>query len=389
MAESIFRPAQGSKRGETDPELFQVPPFVKRATLDDLDSFLKEHRMIRKPLALWALGCVLLAACGESPKAPPAVPSASTGADAAPEVAPTDIPLPASDGAVLPSPETIKSGTYTPLSRPLFIYVNKKSLAEKPEVALYVHHFLNDGQSAVAEVGYVPLADDDLKAAQAALAEGGVSAAPAGDVSGKVVIDGSSTVFPLSAAVAKQVEAKTGDKVKVEVGRSGTGGGFKKFVIGETDISGASRPIDAKEIEAAAKGGVEYIGMKVAIDGICIVVNPENDWLTSISVADLKKMWEPNSTAKSWKDVNPAWPDKELQLYGADTDSGTFDFFTEVINGKSKASRTEYTASGDDNTLVTGVRDNKYALGYIPFAYFEENKDSLKLLGVIPAAKKE
>jgi phosphate binding protein len=356
--------------------------------------------MMRKQLALWTLAVGILIGCGEAPKAPaPAAPPAATaGHDgAAAETAPTDIPMPAGAGdstgasaaAVLPSPETIKSGTYAPLSRPLFIYVNKKSLANKPEVALYVHHFLNEGQSAVAEVGYVPLAEDDLKASQAALAEGGVTAAPAGDVSGKVVIDGSSTVFPLSAAVAKQVETKTGEKVKVEVGRSGTGGGFKKFVIGETDISGASRPIDAKEIEAAAKGGVEYIGMKVAIDGICIVVNPENDWLTSISVEDLKKMWEPNSSAKTWKDVNPAWPDKELQLYGADTDSGTFDFFTEVINGKSKQSRTEYTASGDDNTLVTGVRDNKYALGYIPFAYYEENKDSLKVVGVIPAAKKE
>jgi phosphate binding protein len=360
--------------------------------------------MMRNPLAAWVLGLGLLAGCGEAPRG-----AAPTGAAEAPGTAavapPDDMPAPAATaegagadapkaeaaagGAVLPSPETIKSGAYTPLSRPLFIYVNKKSLATKPEVALYVHHFLNDGQSAVSEVGYVPLAEEDLKASRTALAEAGVTAAPAGEVAGKVVIDGSSTVFPLSAAIAKQVEEKTSKNVMVEVGRSGTGGGFKKFVIGETDISGASRPIDAKEVEAAAKGGIEYIGVKVAIDGICVVVSQENDWVDSISVADLKKMWEPNSAAKTWKDVNPAWPDKELQLYGADSDSGTFDFFTEVINGKSKQSRTEYTASGDDNVLVTGVRDNKYALGYIPFAYFEENKDSLKLLGVIPAAKKE
>ena len=291
--------------------------------------------------------------------------------------------------AVLPSPETIRDGSYTPLSRPLFIYVNKKSLATKPQLALFVHYYLNEGQAETGEVGYVPLADADVEAARAALKEAGVDKVdPAAE--GTVVIDGSSTVYPLSLAIAKKIEEVTKKKVKVEVAKSGTGGGFKKFVVGETDINGASRPIDAKEVEAAAKSGVEYVGLKVAMDGISIVVSHDNDFISSITAEQLKKIWNKDSTVKKWNDIDPSFPDKEIHLYGADSDSGTFDFFTEVINGKSKVTRTDYTASGNDNDLVRGVQGDKYALGYIPFAYYLENAEELKLLGVVPPeAKKE
>jgi phosphate binding protein len=339
--------------------------------------------------------------CGETPKPAPA-PTTGPSPEAimanpptlTPEgIAPAATPAaaaPASAAGVLPSPETIRSGEYAPLSRPLFVYVNKKSLAEKPQLAFYVQTYLGAGQAKVGEVGYIPLHDDELAKAKADVAAAGLTAEIAADkAEGKVKIDGSSTVFPLSQEIAKLVIELTGDKVNVEVAKSGTGGGFKKFVKGETDINGASRPITEEEGKAAAENGVEYVGFKVALDGISIVVSSENDFLTTITVEQLKAIWKPDTTVKKWKDVDPSWPDSEIALYGADADSGTFDFFTEVINGKAKQSRTDYTASGNDNDLVRGVAGDKYSLGYIPFAYYLENKDTLKLIAVVPAAKKE
>ncbi len=227
---------------------------------------------------------------------------------------------------------------------------------------------------------------DTKKAAETKPAET-KPAAVANAAGGETIkIDGSSTVFPVSEAVAEEFQAAT--KIKVTVGISGTGGGFKKFVRGETDISNASRPILKEEIEQAKTNGIEYIELPICFDALTIVVHPSNP-MTEITTADLKKMWEPAAQEKvtKWKQINDAWPDEKLTLFGAGSDSGTFDYFTEAINGKSKASRGDFTASEDDNTLVQGVSGDKHALGYIPFAYYEPNKAKLKALAVINSAK--
>jgi phosphate transport system substrate-binding protein len=199
-----------------------------------------------------------------------------------------------------------------------------------------------------------------------------------------IKVDGSSTVYPITEAVAEEFQKAKKGAVKVTVGISGTGGGFKKFCRAETDISDASRPILKKEIEACAKEGVEYIELPVAYDGLSVVINPKNDWVKSLTVADLKKMWEPSAKGKvnSWKDIRPEWPDVKLKLFGPGADSGTFDYFTEAVNGKSKASRGDFTASEDDNVLVSGVAGDRGALGYFGLAYYEANKKKLKLVPI-------
>jgi phosphate transport system substrate-binding protein len=206
-------------------------------------------------------------------------------------------------------------------------------------------------------------------------------------VAGEIYIDGSSTVYPISEAVGEEF-GKSNPDAKVKVGSSGTGGGFKKFANGELAITGASRPIEEEEIEACKKNGIEFIEIPIAFDGLSVVVNPQNDFVDDITVADLKKIWEEGSTVKTWKDVRPEWPAEEIKLYGAGTDSGTFDYFTKAINGKEKSSRKNYTASEDDNVLVTGVAGDKYSLGYFGYAYYELSKDKLKVLkvnGVAPS----
>lgn len=197
-------------------------------------------------------------------------------------------------------------------------------------------------------------------------------------------IDGSSTVFPAMQAVAEEFQKAVNKKVQINVGLSGTGGGFKKFVRGETDISNASRPIQAAEMIEAKKNGIEYIEIPICFDALTIVVNPKNDWVKDISIDDLKKMWAPESEKKvmKWSDVRPEWPAEDLKLYGAGTDSGTWEYFTEAVNGKAKACRADFTASEDDNTLVQGVVGTKSALAFLPYAYYEPNKDKLKALGV-------
>jgi phosphate transport system substrate-binding protein len=205
---------------------------------------------------------------------------------------------------------------------------------------------------------------------------GGAVAARAADV---IKIDGSSTVYPVTEAVAEEFGAQNRG-VRVTVGISGTGGGFKKFVRGETDIQDASRPILAQEMSDAKANGIEYIELPVAFDALTVVINPANTWAESITVDELKKMWEPAAQGKvmKWSDVRPGWPDAPLKLYGAGSDSGTFDYFTEATVGKAKSSRGDYTASEDDNVLVQGVASDKNALGYFGFAYYEANKDKLK-----------
>lgn len=206
-------------------------------------------------------------------------------------------------------------------------------------------------------------------------------AEPAVKLSGEVLADGSSTVFPITQAVAEEF-MKDHQEVKVSVGIAGTGGGFKRFVVGETDINDASRPISEKEIEACKKNGVEYLELKVAIDGLSVVVNPKNDWCKAITVAQLKKLWNKGSTIKKWNELDPSWPDAEIRLYGPGPDSGTFDYFTEAVNGKAKESRSDYTPSEDDNVLVQGVNGDKNSLGYFGYAYYSDNQDKVKLVAI-------
>lgn len=203
------------------------------------------------------------------------------------------------------------------------------------------------------------------------------------DTAGEVKIDGSSTVYPITEAVA---EAYRGDhpEVKVTAGFSGTGGGFKKFGRGEIDINDASRPIKDSEIKACEENKVKYVELKVAFDGLAVIVSKENTWLNHITVEELKKIWEPEAQnkIKKWSQVNSAWPDVEFHLYGAGVASGTYDYFTEVIVGKAGSSRGDYTASEDDNVLVQGIAGDKHSLGFFGLAYFEENQDKLKLVAV-------
>lgn len=204
-----------------------------------------------------------------------------------------------------------------------------------------------------------------------------------------IKIDGSSTVFPITEAVAEEFQTAQKGKVRVTVGISGTGGGFKKFCRGETDVQNASRPIQSSEMEICKKAGIKYFELPVGYDATVVVVNPKNTWLKEITVDELKKIWEPSAQGKitKWNQVNAKWPDQPIKLFGAGSDSGTFDYFTEAIVGKAKSSRGDYTASEDDNTLVQGVANDANALGYIPMAYVEDNKAKLKVVAVIGGDK--
>lgn len=201
------------------------------------------------------------------------------------------------------------------------------------------------------------------------------------ELTGTIAIDGSGTVYPVSEAVAEEFLAIE-PNVKVTVGESGTGGGFKKFATGVIDISDASREIKGKEIELCKENGIEYIKLTVALDGITIVVNKDNSWATSMTTEELKKLWEPNSTVKKWSDIRAGWPNEEIHLYGPNTSHGTYDFFTEEIMGESGASRTDYNAVSDYNVAVQGIEKDVNALGYFGLSYYEENKGKLNVVGI-------
>jgi phosphate transport system substrate-binding protein len=212
-----------------------------------------------------------------------------------------------------------------------------------------------------------------------------------GSVSGQIGIEGSSTVQPITQAVAEGYAGENPD-VQITVGGAGTGDGFEAFCSGNTQISDASRPIEAEEIQACKDGGVEYIELPVAYDGISVAVNSQNDFATDVTMEELKKLWEPAAEGKvnTWQQVRSEWPDQQITLYGPGTESGTFDFFTEEVNGEEGASRTDYQASEDDNVLVQGVSGDPNALGYFGFAYYENNQETLKALavdGVEPATE--
>lgn len=198
-----------------------------------------------------------------------------------------------------------------------------------------------------------------------------------------ITIDGSSTVYPVTEAIAEEYRSEAPD-VDVTIGVSGTGGGFQKFGRGEVAITNASRPIKDDEKAIAESNGISYVELEVAYDGLAVVVHPENDWVTCFTVEQLKKIWEPaaQGTIKRWNQIDPTWPDEEIHLFGPGVASGTFDYFTEAIVGKSGSSRGDYTASEDDNVLVQGVSSDKYGLGFFGLAYYEENSDKLRMVPV-------
>jgi len=200
-----------------------------------------------------------------------------------------------------------------------------------------------------------------------------------------IKIDGSSTVFPIAEAVAEEFQISKRGKVRVTVGIAGTGGGFKRFCRGETDISNASRPILKEEMEACRAAGIRYLELPVAFDALTVVVNPRNTWVKNLTIADLKKMWEPSAQQRvtRWNQVRPEWPNEPLMLFGAGADSGTFDYFTEAVNGRAKSTRGDYTASEDDNVLVQGVENNKNALGYFGYAYYIAHKDKMRAVEIV------
>jgi phosphate transport system substrate-binding protein len=225
-----------------------------------------------------------------------------------------------------------------------------------------------------------------FSAAAATVAVAGLSVSAVNSQGSVVRIDGSSTVYPVTEKAAEGFQKAGG--AKVTVGISGTGGGFKKFCNGETDISNASRPILRKEMDACRAKGISYIELPIAYDALTVVVNKGNTWAQNMTAAELKKIWEPNSKISNWRDVRSGFPNLPLKLYGPGADSGTFDYFTEAINGKSKASRKDFTASEDDNVLVQGVARDKGALGYFGYAYYEANKgriSSVRVNNVAPS----
>ena len=209
----------------------------------------------------------------------------------------------------------------------------------------------------------------------------GSAASGADGLVGKVRLDGSSTVFPISEAVAEEYGAVE-PRVRVTVGVSGTGGGFKKFLAGETDINDASRTIKGGEQEQALAAGIGFIEVPIAFDGLSVMVNPENDWVEHLTVAELNAIWKPGSDVETWADIRDGWPDERIRLYGPGTDSGTFDYFTKAINGEEQASRPDFTASEDDNVLVQGIAGDLYSLGYFGYAYYVENKDKMKVVPI-------
>ncbi|REE83723.1 phosphate transport system substrate-binding protein [Lutibacter oceani] len=200
---------------------------------------------------------------------------------------------------------------------------------------------------------------------------------------GTIKVDGSSTVFPITEAVAEEFRTAQ-PNVKVTIGVSGTGGGFKKFSRGETNLSNASRPIKDKEKAACAENNINYLELEVAYDGLAVLINPENDWVDNFTVEELKKIWEPaaQGVIMKWNQIRPEWPNEEIHLFGPGVASGTYDYFTEAIVGKSGSSRGDFTASEDDHVLVQGIAGDKYSLGFFGLAYYAENKDKLTLIGV-------
>ena len=283
-------------------------------------------------------------------------------------------------GCIAPSEATINDSSYSPLSRPLFIYVNNGELA-RPEVYEFVKFYLENGSMLAGEGGYVGLPQSMYDDGLAAIAPKYGKQEAALELSGTIEIDGSSTVFPISVAAA-EIFRETYPDVQIPVGISGTGGGMKRFGVGETAISNASRPMKDKEAAVAAENGVEFTELTVAFDGLSVVVNKSNDWVECLTTEELKLIWDQGSTVNNWNQVRSSFPDVEMNLYGPGTDSGTFDYFTDEINGDEGRTRSDYTPSEDDNVLVMGVAGDKGSMGYFGYAYYVENKDKIKVVEI-------
>ncbi len=215
----------------------------------------------------------------------------------------------------------------------------------------------------------------------------GCGAVPPGELAGDIKIDGSSTVYLITEAMASEFK-KQHPYVHINVGISGTGGGFKKFAAGETDINNASRRIKPEEAEKCRQHGIDFLEFQVAWDGLTVVIHPENNWARELTVEQLREIWHEGSTVTKWSDVNPRWPAQEIKLFGAGPDSGTFDYFTEAVNGKEKNSRRDYAASEDDNTTARGIAGSPYTLGYFGLAYYEENKDIVSAVAIAARGSK-
>ena len=326
------------------------------------------------------------------------------------------VPIDGGAGCIAPTDEAINNGTYAPLSRPLFIYV-RADAAQEEHIAEFVRYYLGEhGQRLAASVGYIPFpgevydlglakfnsgatgtvfgGDDAYKGPVAKGLSGDTMMMDRGDkmtpavdyasLSGDIAIDGSSTVFPITEAVAEEFGDLSDGNVRAVVGISGTGGGFKKFCANETVVSNASRPIKQTEADACAAAGIEYIELPVAIDGLSVLVNPDNDFVECLTVEQLNMIWKPESegVVTHWNQVDPSWPDEEIKMYAPGVDSGTFDYFTEAINGDGGVSRGDFVASEDDNVLVQGISGDKYSLGYFGYAYYVENQDKLKVVPI-------
>jgi phosphate transport system substrate-binding protein len=227
--------------------------------------------------------------------------------------------------------------------------------------------------------------DADVDSRESASGAASRSANPAVPLRGRITIDGSSTVYLITQAVTEEF-LKVHRQVRVTLGRAGTGGGFKRFDVDDLDICDASRPIEPEELETCRQNGVEYLELKIALDGLTVVVNPNNTWCRVLTVGQLKRLWESDSTVTRWNELNPAWPDENIVLYGPDTDSGTFEYFTEVICGKRGNSRGDYQQSSDDNFLVQGVQGDTGALGYFGYAYSVLNRESVKAIPIAAGA---
>ncbi len=246
--------------------------------------------------------------------------------------------------------------------------------------------FLGNRFYGIAVIAWIAVAGSSgcISKASTETTTGGKSTTAIAKPTATINIEGSSTVFLISQAMANEFEKLFKD-FKVSVGRSGTGGGYKRFVLRQCDLWNASRPIADKEKAELKEKGIEWLELEVGIDGLSIAVHPKNNWCTELTVGQLRKLWAPDSTVTKWSDLKPEWPDQPMELFGADTDSGTFEYFTEVIVGKKGQSRTKYQQASDDNVLIQGVAGNEYALGYIPYGYCMENKDKVKIIKVSPA----
>lgn len=289
---------------------------------------------------------------------------------------------------VEPSLETAKSGEYSPLSRPLFTYPAKGSLA-RPEVAEFARYFVGQStnQAVVADdVGYVPNTDaaaqEQLDTLNAAIEEaGGPAPGEAGALSGEITIAGSSTVFPLAEAFAEDFQEDHPD-VTISVQSTGSGGGFENFFCpGETDFNNASRPMRQAEKDLCSSNGVGWVELEVATDALTVVVHNDNEWATCLTVDELAQIWG-SDPATTWSDVHEEWPDEEIARFGAAETSGTFDYFTEVVNGEEGNHTAEYQPTEQDNVIVSGVRGNTYSIGYFGFAYYSGNPDQVTAVAV-------